>query len=71
MKLLTKLAVASILAGIKILLIIAALVVSALGFFHVIDQNSRITKLADTFVENQTGINLDAIEEKQMEEAMK
>lgn len=68
MKLLTKLAVASIIGGIKILLIIGALIISGLGIFHVIDSNSRVVKLADNFVENQTGIDIDAIEEKEIGE---
>ena len=71
MKLLTKLAIASIIGGIKILLIVGALIISALGFFHVIDKGSRISKLADTFVENQTGIDIDAIEEKEIERRIK
>lgn len=66
MKHLTKLAVASILVGVKVLLIVAALIIVALSFFHVIDEDSRVSKLAENFIESQTGIDVDVIEDKKI-----
>lgn len=63
MKWLTKLAIASIVGGIKVLLIIGSLIVSALVFFHVIDSHSKVAKLAESYVENQTGLDVETIQE--------
>lgn len=63
MKWLTKLALASLIGGIKIVLILGALIISGLVFFHVIDSSSKVAKLAESYVENQTGLDVETIQE--------